>query len=113
MARRDELTIKPNERSALVQLKEALGARFELVDFRVYGSAVRGTASDDSDLDVILEITRVSSETVAQIDDIVYEVNLANDTFVSTVVFGSDELNSGPLSESPLYKAAMREGIPF
>ncbi|MBI5527151.1 MAG: nucleotidyltransferase domain-containing protein [Deltaproteobacteria bacterium] len=44
--------MKPGVRDALADLKERLGARLTVVDFRVYGSTARGTASDESDIDM-------------------------------------------------------------
>jgi uncharacterized protein len=43
--------------------------------------------------------------------DEAYETNLKNDTLISIVIFDRNELDNGPMSESPIYKKIMMEGI--
>ncbi|MDI9569377.1 MAG: hypothetical protein QM278_01380 [Pseudomonadota bacterium] len=50
---------------------------------------------------------------VADIDDIIYRINLDYDVFISAVIFGKDEIEEGPMSEAPIYKAIQREGVPI
>jgi predicted nucleotidyltransferase len=100
-----------NEKQALEELKKSIGERYRLVDFRVYGSKARGDASPDSDIDVMMELEEYTPAIESAVDDIVYEINLAHDCFISTVIFGRKELEEGPMTESPLYKAIEREGI--
>ncbi len=45
-----------SERAALSELKRKLEERFELIDFRIFGSKARGEAAPDSDIDVMIEI---------------------------------------------------------
>ncbi len=67
----------------------------------------------DSDLDVMIEIPAYDRAMVTQIDDIIYRINLEYDVFISTLVFGKDELEEGPMSEAPIYKVIQREGVPL
>jgi hypothetical protein len=32
---------------------------------------------------------------------------------ISALVFGKDEIEEGPMSESPIYKVIQREGVPL
>jgi hypothetical protein len=50
---------------------------------------------------------------VAEIDDIIYRINLEHDVFISALVFGKDELEEGPMSEAPIYKVIQRQGVPL
>lgn len=106
-----EPQLKANEKSAIVKLKEDLQRKFSLIDFRIFGSRSRGDAAQDSDIDVMSEIDDYSREAISEIDSLVFKINLAYDCFISTVIFGRKELEEGPLSESPLYKAIEKEGI--
>ena len=45
--------------------------------------------------------------------DIRYQINLEHDVFISALVFGKDELEEGPMSESPIYKVIQMEGVPL
>lgn len=105
------LNLKENEERAVLRLKEVLKEKFNLLNFRIYGSKARGDASPDSDIDVMIELEDYIPEIEAAIDDFVFELNLAYDCFISTLIFSKKELEEGPLDESPIYKAIEKEGV--
>jgi len=105
------MTFLPNEQQALRELKQTLEQRFRLCDMRVYGSKARGTDVEGSDVDVMIVLDHDSPGVLNDVDDILFEINLRFDCFISAVVYFQKELFEGPLSESPLYKTAIREGI--
>jgi len=105
--------LKKNEKEAIKKLKTELSRRFNLIDFRLFGSTVRGERTFESDIDVMIEIEEVTPEIESQIDDIIFKINLENDTFISAVIFSRDEIEEGPMSESPIYKIIQKEGVPI
>lgn len=105
--------LKKNEETALKSLKEALIKRFNIIDLRLFGSKVRGNSTPESDIDVMIEIDESNPEIESQIDDIVFEINLKNDTFISAIIMSKKEIEEGPMSESPIYKIIQKEGIPI
>jgi len=106
-----DLNLKENEKEAILLLKRQLLKKFSLLDFRLFGSMVRGDASSESDIDIMIELEEVTPEIESQIDEIVFEINLEKDIFISTIIFSRDEIEEGPMSESPIYKVIQREGI--
>ena len=107
------LLLKENEAIAIRSLKEALSERFNLIELRIFGSKVRGEDTPESDIDVMIELDKYSPDIKSKIYDIVFKINLENDTFISTIsttIFSKKEIEDGPLSESPIYKAILREG---
>lgn len=104
------LLLKENEEMAIRSLKEALSRRFNLIELRIFGSKVRGEDTSESDIDVMIELDECSPDIKSKIYDIVFEINLENDTFISTTIFSKKEIEDGPLSESPIYKTILREG---
>ena len=104
--------LNENEKKAVETLKSRLKGRFDVRDMLLFGSKVRGQAGRDSDVDIMIELAKRSPEIESEIDDITFEVNLRNDSFITTIVFGEDELKQGPMKESPIYKAIRKEGIP-
>jgi len=107
------MKLAENEERALKQLREELLAKYPIIDIRLYGSKARGEGREDSDLDVMIEIPDYDRAMVAEIDDIIYRINLEHDVFISALVFGKDELEEGPMSEAPIYKVIQREGVPL
>ena len=107
----DNLNLKENEKRAISRLKEALMKRFKILDFCIFGSKARGDASQDSDIDVMIKVKDYTPEIESAIDDLVFEINLAHDCFISIVIFSKKELEEGPLGESSLYKVIEKEGI--
>jgi uncharacterized protein len=103
--------LSENERAALAKLKKTLEERFNLIDFRVFGSKARGEAVPESDVDVMIEIEEYNPLTESAIDELVFKINLEYDCFISVVIFGRRELEEGPLGESPLFRVIEREGI--
>ena len=107
------MKLTDNERQALKVLRELLSGKYQVLDFRLFGSKARGEGRPDSDLDVMIELPVNDPAIVADIDDIIYRINLDHDVFISAVIFGKDEIEEGPVSEVPIYKTIQREGVPI
>lgn len=107
----ENIKLKGNEKTAVLRLKEALMEKFKIFDFCIFGSKARGDASPDSDIDIMIEVEDYTPEIESAIDDLVFEINLAHDCFISIIIFSKNELDKGPLSESSLYKVIEKEGI--
>jgi predicted nucleotidyltransferase len=107
------MKLADNEKQALEALRKVLFDRYPVIDFRLFGSKARDEDRHDSDLDVMIEIPKYDQAMVAEIDDIIFKLNIEHDVFISALYFGKDELEEGPLSEAPIYKIIQREGIPL
>jgi predicted nucleotidyltransferase len=92
-------------------LKQSLNHDFQLVDLRLYGSKARDTADVDSDIDVMIELEELTLRFYDKVFDMVFDVNLRHGVLISAVLFGRKELEDGPMSASPLYKAIERDGV--
>ncbi len=109
----NKVNLKEHERKALYHLKEELLTRFTLVDFRLFGSKARGDDTKESDIDIMIEIEEYSPENVMVILNLVYDIDMEHDSFVSPIILGRCQVEEGPLSESPIYKAIVKEGVPL
>jgi len=105
------MTITLGERKALNILKTRLSEGFGLVDLRVFGSKAKGTAHGHTDLDVLIVLNETNPSIESEIDDFVYELNIEFDCLIMPLYFGKQEIETGPMSESPVYKNAVLEGI--
>ena len=101
----------PNEEKALKELKIALAENYQLLDFRIFGSKTKGTDIKDSDLDVMIVLEEHSPTIESRIDYLIFDINLKYDCFITAIFFSRKELEVGPMSQSPIYKKIMIEGI--
>ena len=47
----------------------------------------------------------------SEVDDLIFEINLQYDCFITALFFSQAEIDTGSLSESPVYKKIQHEGI--
>jgi len=105
------MPLSSNENKALRAFKKILSEKYSILDFRIYGSKAKGSDVQDSDIDIMIVLEDHSPAIESEIDDLIFDVNLKYDCFISALYFGRNELEFGPLAESPIYKKIMREGV--
>lgn len=79
-------------------------------DIILYGSRARGDNKNNSDWDFLILLNKVVNESLKeQIRDELFEMELANDQVVSTIIYSKQ--NWKDLSITPLYKNIQNDGI--
>jgi predicted nucleotidyltransferase len=105
------MKLTENENTAIVQLKEQLSKKFNLIEFRIFGSKARGQSTADSDIDVMIELDESNFDKESEIYDLIFNINLTYDVFISPLFISKKEIEEGIMSESPVYKKIQREGV--
>ena len=108
----DDIALTQSQLQALAEIRRRLVEDFETESVILYGSVARGQADAQSDIDLLV-LTRhpLSRPDRHKITDMVFEVNLRNDTNFSTLVIDRASWNEGPLSVLPLRAEIMKEGV--
>ncbi|MHB1646736.1 MAG: nucleotidyltransferase domain-containing protein [bacterium] len=99
------------DRKIAKELKNKLSETIHLLDFRVFGSRVRGDADEYSDMDVFIEVESIDKELNEKIFEIAWEIGFKYFIVISTLIFTRDELKNSPLRSSPIVKNIGREGV--
>jgi hypothetical protein len=47
----------------------------------------------------------------SEIDDLIFDINLKFDCLISALLFKREELETGALADSPIYKKIQKEGV--
>ena len=83
----------------------------KIIKVILFGSAVRGEAKSDSDIDVLVVIDKNSWELKKLISDIAAEINLKYDVVLSTVRYPKDLWNKPAVKSSPFIRNVLSEGV--
>lgn len=114
MNRPKDSSLTRGQSEALKEIKRRLLERIEVKAFLLYGSAARGEADEESDLDLLVvtsvPLTRFERH---EITNIVFDVNLQYDTNFSSLVVDQESWETGMISVLPLRDEIMRDGIPI
>lgn len=100
-----------NDKLIAGELKKRIQERFNVLDFRVFGSRARGNSTNESDMDIYIVLDELNDTIESAISDIAWEVGFKHDIVIFTLLYSKDEIGTGPYNESPVYLSIMKESI--
>ena len=112
MRKINNIPLAANQQQALNELKYRLTHEFDIESLALYGSAARGEANEESDLDLLIltkhPLTRVARH---KITDLAFEINLQYGTNLSAVVVDRDSWERGAFSVLPFRKEVLKDSV--
>lgn len=93
----------------LRKLRAALGNN--LIEAKLFGSKATGKDEPDSDIDVLVVVKDGNVGTEDRVLDVAFDVNLANEVYISPRVIDRSILNDPVWSITPFLRAISKEGI--
>lgn len=107
--------MKKKDRALMLDFKGRLPKETEwhLKRLMVFGSRVRGNASEDSDLDAVALVDEKTFEIERKLEDVAYQVMWDHDfkPIISLKVFAESQFNNALKNGFSFYKYVEKEGI--
>jgi predicted nucleotidyltransferase len=97
---------------ALNKFAAKVRSKYPKAKIRAFGSYVRGTATEESDLDICVVLEKTGPEDRIAISDMAWDVGFDSGILVSTIVISKDAYENGPISASLLVESIRAEGVP-
>ena len=108
----DQLRLKENEKSALLELKERITRKFPDAEVILYGSKARGNADEFSDIDILITLNLpVDTRIKESITEITYPLELKYDVVFGKIVQNKRFWTSPLIKATPFHHNVDREGI--
>ena len=109
-----DLRLPQNVRDALRAAQDRLNAEFNVDRMLLFGSAVRGTAGEGSDEDLLIVLREPAGHhTRDRISSIILDVNLDYETNLSELIVDRQTWDHGIPSVLPIHAIIDEEGVPL
>jgi uncharacterized protein len=106
------LNLSESEILALNELTMSIRRHWSAARIKLFGSKATGGFDAESDVDILVLLPCSVTETIRkQIVRKVFEINLAFETNITTLIVSEHEWNNSPLTFLPIHSTIEREGV--
>lgn len=107
-----DLSLPPHIYQALRAAQERITKEFAVDRMVLFGSVARGTADEESDVDLLIVLKeRPSHQVRNRISSIILDINLEYDANLSDLIVDQNAWDEGPLFVLPIYAEIQQQGI--
>lgn len=103
--------MSPKDYLIAKNLKKRLSEIAPIIELRVFGSRIKDTQDEYSDMDVFIKVEYISKEMKERIFDIVWEMGFENFMVISPLICTKEEVENTPLRSSPIIRNIIEEGV--
>jgi len=103
-----------NEKNALTELVSILKDKYkqQLKEIKLFGSKIRGDFNEASDVDVFIVFNNnVDWKFKEKIYDLIFDIDLKYDVYISARVYSVQSLNITNIRELPFIKNVVEHGV--
>jgi len=93
------------------KFKSLVAQRAKVHEVKIFGSRARGSATEESDLDVLIVVDHLDHALEKFISECAWEAGFPEDVIVMPVAVSIDTIKNSPLRESIFIKTVYREGV--
>lgn len=111
MKKQDKPRMKRRDKQIFTQFATLVRQQFPDARIWAFGSRVKGTATQESDLDVCVVVHAKDDAIKRNIRDVSWQVGFDHDLVISTIIYSDEEFERGPCSFSPIVKTILHEGV--
>lgn len=84
-----------------------------IVEIKLFGSVAKGTATPESDIDILIILKQADNITEEIILDAVVDTNLKYDVVISATTLTEEDYTYPPFKQTLFYKHIQKEGLPL
>ena len=108
----DNLSIKENEKNAILEASAMLRETFPVKEVVLFGSKARGDDDEESDIDLLILTSQpVSWNERKAINNALFEIQMKYDIIISALITTVTEWNEGPFSVLPIHGEISNHGV--
>jgi predicted nucleotidyltransferase len=101
-------------RKALEAIRGRISAEFGVDRIVLFGSVVRGTADEESDVDLLIVLREPPDHGIRdRISSVILDINLEYDSNLSELIVDRDTWDNGIGSVLPIHQEIEEQGIPL
>ena len=107
-----ENLLSSHAKKALLACRDIIRSAYPTAEIILYGSQARGQAGVESDMDLLVLLQEETTADISDhIQDMLYEISLAEDLVICAIVRNTTDWNSPFCRAMPFYHNIQREGI--
>ena len=103
--------LSKSEQDAIHELKCCISKNHRLLQMKLFGSKVRGSSDEESDIDLSIVLEEVNWRIEREMYELCFEIGLKYDLLLTPTVFSQDEMNDELIKSTPFYRVVPREGM--